>query len=62
MKAKDDTYIKELPEKKRGRPLLLGDKLDKQVKSYVYQIFAREGSSCEHCNSFRSCSGYSEKS
>ena len=27
--------VSSLPSKKRGRPLLLGDKLDKQVQSYV---------------------------
>ena len=34
-KVKDDGDILELPQKKKGRPLLLGDKLDDQVKSYV---------------------------
>ena len=34
-KVGDDSSMKELPEKKRGRPLLLGDKLDGQVKSYI---------------------------
>ena len=34
-KVGDDSSVKELPEKKRGRPLLLGDKLDGQVKSYI---------------------------
>ena len=41
MKAKNDTYIKELPEKKRGRLLLLGDELDKQVKSYIRYLRER---------------------
>lgn len=31
---KGDLCIKELPEKKREHPLLLGDELDKQVKIY----------------------------
>ena len=34
-KVGDDSSMKKLPEKKRGRPLLLGDKLDGQVKSYI---------------------------
>ena len=34
-KIQDDMCIKELPEKKRERPLLLGDELDKQIKSYI---------------------------
>ena len=34
-KIQDDTCIKELPEKKRGHPLLLGDELEKQVKTYI---------------------------
>ena len=34
-KIQDNTCIKELPEKKRGRPLLLGNELEKQVKTYI---------------------------
>ena len=37
-KVKDDSDILELPQKKKGRPLLLGDKLDDQVKSYVQYL------------------------
>ena len=33
--VQDDTCIKKLPAKKRGRPLLLGDELEKQVKTYI---------------------------
>ena len=34
----DDLTIKSLPVKKRGRPLLLGEKLDLQVKSYIQPV------------------------
>ena len=34
-KVGDDSSVKELPEKKRGCPLLLDDKLDGQVKCYI---------------------------
>lgn len=34
-KVGDDSSLNELPEKKRGRPLLLGDRLDGQVRSYI---------------------------
>lgn len=34
-KVKDDSDLFELPQKKKGRPLLLGDKLDDQVKHYI---------------------------
>ena len=34
-KVKDDSDLVELPHKKKGRPLLLGDKLDDQVKHYI---------------------------
>lgn len=37
----DDLTVKSLPVKKRGRPLLLGEKLDSQVKSYIQAV--REG-------------------
>ena len=37
-KVKDASDILELPQKKKGRPLLLGDKLDDQVKSYVQYL------------------------
>ena len=30
--------VKKLPYKKRGRPLLLGDYLDKQLRAYVAEI------------------------
>ena len=32
--------IKELPSKKRGRPLLVGETLDKQVKAYLLSLRA----------------------
>ena len=35
--------VKLLPVKQRGRPLLLGEKLDSQVKSYIQAV--REGDS-----------------
>ena len=31
-----EIVVSSLPSKKRGRPLLLGDELDKQVQSYVH--------------------------
>ena len=37
-KVKDDNDILKLPQKKKGHPLLLGDKLDDQVKSYVQYL------------------------
>ena len=40
-KAGEDSAISSLPEAKRGRPLLLGDTLDNQVKEYVRSV--REG-------------------
>ena len=40
-KAGEDSAISSLPEAKRGRPLLLGDTLDNQVKEYVRGV--REG-------------------
>ena len=33
--SKGDINITELPQKKKGRPLLLGEKLDKQVQAYL---------------------------
>ena len=36
-----DLSVKSLPSKKRGRPLLLGEKMDKEVKSYICAV--REG-------------------
>ena len=36
--ADEDDNVSELPEKKRGRKLLLGDKLDKMVQQYVYML------------------------
>ena len=39
--AEDDITISELPEKKRGRLLLLGEELERQVKAYLTFI-------CEH--------------
>ena len=37
-KVKDDSGIAELSQKKKGRPLLIGDKLDDQVKNYVQYL------------------------
>ena len=37
-KIKDDSDIAELPQKKKGRPLLIGNKLDDQVKSYIQYL------------------------
>ena len=59
-KIQDDTFIKELPEKKRGCPLLLDDELEKQIKTYIGYLQER-GSSCEHSNCPRSCSRHNEK-
>lgn len=33
-----DLTIKDLPEKKKGRPYLLGEELDKQVRAYVKSL------------------------
>ena len=35
---KDDSDVVELPQKKKGHPLLIGSKLDDQVKSYVQYL------------------------
>jgi len=35
--------VTSLPSKKRGRPLLIGDKLDKQVQSYVHATYDGKG-------------------
>ena len=35
--SKGDFNINELPEKKRGRPLLLGEELDKQVRTGLHE-------------------------
>ena len=37
-KAGEEMVVHELPEKKRGRPCLLSDELDKQVQSYLLQL------------------------
>ena len=37
-KVKDDSGIAELPQKKKGRPLLIGDKLDDQVKNCIQYL------------------------
>ena len=37
-KRGDITALKSLPEKKRGRPYLLGEELDKQVRAYVTSL------------------------
>ena len=34
----DNTTIKQLPSKKRGRPMLLGDELDRQVQAYLLRL------------------------
>ena len=39
-KKDDITALKCLPEKKRGRPYLLGEELDKQVRAYVASLRA----------------------
>ena len=33
--SEGDINITELPQKKKGRPLLLGEKVDKQVQAYL---------------------------
>ena len=40
-KSENDTAVLELPAKKRGRPLLLGEVLDQKVKSYVIAMRSR---------------------
>ena len=40
--SEGDNNITELPQKKKGRPLLLGEKLDKQVQAYLI-IFRESG-------------------
>ena len=40
----DEDEIRELPIKKRGRPLLLGEELDKQVRLYLQKIRDNNGS------------------
>lgn len=39
----DDVKVHELPAKKRGRPLLLGEELDKQVLAYLTNLRERGG-------------------
>ena len=34
----EDSEVRELPSKKRGRPLLLGEELEKQVKTYLIAL------------------------
>ena len=41
-----EIVVSSLPSKKRGRPLLLGDKLDKQVQSYVRATRDGKGDCC----------------
>ena len=36
--GKMDLSVKSLPSQKRGRPLLLGEKMDKEVKSYICAV------------------------
>ena len=38
--SKDDLTINKLPEKKRGRPYLLGEKLEMQVRAYLQTLRA----------------------
>ena len=38
VKCREAVVVKELPVKKRGRPLLLGEKLDQKVKSYIKAV------------------------
>ena len=51
----DDLTVKSLPVKKCGRPLLLGEKLDSQIKSYIQALceggddIHHNGSSDSHC-------------
>lgn len=40
----EEDEIQELPTKKRGRPLLLGEEIDKQVQLYIKKIRDRNGS------------------
>ena len=38
MRRKRQCEVTELPSKKKGRPLLLGEKLDQQVKTYLHAL------------------------
>jgi len=38
LREKDDLTVSELPVKKRGRPLLLGKKLDNSVQEYILKL------------------------
>ena len=40
---KDDLIVKKLPEKKRGRPYLIGEKLEMQVRAYLQTLRANCG-------------------
>ena len=40
-RAGEDTTVKELGKKKTGRPLMLGEELDRQVRAYLIYVHAR---------------------
>ena len=39
LKAGKDVVVRELVDKKRGRPLLLGKELDAEVQAYIYMTY-----------------------
>ena len=43
VKIGESAVVKRLPVKKRGRPLLIGEKLDGEVKAYIQAIHAMGG-------------------
>ena len=54
-----DITVKQLPAKKRGRPLLLGEKQDGEVKSYIRAL--RVGGGVVTISMHGSCNSYCEE-
>ena len=54
-----DLSMKSLPSKKRGQPLLLGEKMDTEVKSYISAV--REGGGVVTSAIYGSCNSHCKK-
>ena len=50
----DESAVMELPEKKRGRPLLIGEDFDRQVQAYL-NFCTRERWCCKHSYCHKLC-------
>ena len=57
---KSDLRVQKLPVKKRGKPLLLGEKLDDEVKCYIRTVRERGGVITTSIT-MGSCYSYSQK-